>query len=415
MMKSKITSILLSVFIAFGLWLYVVTNVSQEADYTIYNVPVVMEGETVLNERNLMITSVSADDVDLTLSGNRSDLAKVNNNNTVLRVDLTKIYEPEEKKALTYTPVYPSDVASNALTIENRYPANIYVTVEARRNKEVPVEVVWIGSTPDGFMSDRENHVLDYSSVTVVGPASVADLIEKATIEVDLSEQRESISQDYRYTLCDKDGNPVDAELITTNVENVHVDVKIHQIKEVVLTVDVIYGGGATNTNTKVVVDPFTIRLSGAGAVLAELGDSLNLGKIDLSTIEKSQELKFPITLPDGVTNLSNITEAVVDVQFTGLLAKTFAVENFEAVNVPDDLEAEIMEKKLSVVLRGPAGELMKIAAEDIVIRADFKNAVPGTSTFKATVTFGEEYSAVGAVGNYSITANVWQRQDLEE
>ena len=51
MMKSKVTSVLLSLLIAFGLWLYVVTNVSQEADVTIYNVPVVLEGETLLNEK----------------------------------------------------------------------------------------------------------------------------------------------------------------------------------------------------------------------------------------------------------------------------------------------------------------------------------------------------------------------------
>lgn len=413
MMKSKVTSVLLSLIIAFGLWLYVVTNVSQEADYTIYNVPVVMEGETVLNEdRNLMITAVSADDVDLTLSGNRSDLAKVNNSNVILKVDLTKIYEPGEKIALTYTPIYPSDVATNALTIENRNPANIYVTVEARRNKEVPVEVLWIGSTPDGFMSDRENRVLDYSSVTVVGPASVADRIEKAVIEVNLNEQRESISQDYRYTLCDAEGNPVDAELITTNVEDIHLDVKIHQVKEIVLTADVIYGGGATNSNTKVVIDPFTIRVSGGVAVLEELGDSINLGKIDLSTIEKSQQLTFPITLPEGITNLSNITEAKVDIQFTGLLVKTFEVVNFEAINVAEDLEAEILEKKLSIVLRGPASDLMKIVEEDIVVRADFTNAATGTSTFKAIVYFGDDVSNVGAVGNYSVTANVWQKQE---
>ena len=410
MMKSKVTSLLLSVVIAFGLWLYVVTNVSQEADYTIYNVPVVMEGETVLNERNLMITAISADDVDLTLSGNRSDLAKVNNGNIVLKANLTDIYEPQEKKALTVTPIYPSDVASNALTIENRHPANIYVTVEARRNKEVPVEIQWVGSTPDGFMSDRENRVLDYSSVTVVGPASVADLIEKAVIEVDLNEQRESISQDYRYTLCDAEGNPVDAELITTNVESVHLDVKIQQVKEVKLAVDVIYGGGATEENTTVTLETESIRLSGGSAVLEELGDIINLGKIDLSTIEKSQELSIPITLPEGVTNLSNITEAKVDIQFTGLLVKTFEVENIEAVNVPEGMEADIIEKKLTVTLRGPAADLMQITEEDIFVRADFTGAVAGTSTFKATVHFSEEFSMIGAIKSYSVTANVWQK-----
>ena len=407
MKKSKITSMLLSLVIAFGLWLYVVTNVSQEAEYTIYNVPLVMEGESVLNDNNLMITALSADDVDLTLSGKRSDLAKVNNSNTVLKVDLTKIYEPAEKRALTYTPIFPSDVATNALTVENRHPANIYVTVEARRNKEVPVEVVWIGSTPEGFMSDRENRVLDYDSVTVVGPASVADLIEKAVIEVDLNDQKMSISQDYRYTLCDKDGNPVDAEKLTTNVEDIHLDVKIQQVKEVKLVAEVIYGGGATEKNTTISIEPAVIRLSGGSAVLEELGDTINLGKIDLSTIEKSQELTLPISLPEGITNLSNIREATVDIRFSGLMVKTFEVENIEAINVPDGFDAEIIEKKLVVILRGPAADITRITEEDITIRADLTGAVAGTSTFKATVHFSEDFSAVGAVRSYSVTANV--------
>lgn len=410
MRKNKITAILLSLVIAFGLWLYVVTNVSQEAEYTIYNVPVVMEGEALLNEKNLMITSVSADDVDLTLSGSRSDLAKVNNSNMILKVNLGEISEPQEKKALEYTPVYPGDVPTNALTIESRHPARIYVTVEARRNKEVPVEVIWIGSTPEGFMSDRENRVLDYDKVTVMGPASVADLIEKAVIEVDLNERRESISQDYRYTLCDKNGNPVDAELITTNVENVHLDVKIQQVKEVKLVAEIVYGGGATEKNTKVTIEPAVIRLAGGGAVLEELGDSIQLGRIDLSAVEKSQKISLPITLPEGVTNLSNITQADVDIQFSGLMVKSFEVENIEAVNVPEELEAEIIEKKLTIILRGPAADLMKITEEDIVIRADLAGAVVGTSTFKATVHFGEEFSMIGAVRSYSVTANVLEK-----
>ncbi len=409
MMKSKVTSILLSLVIAFGLWLYVVTNVSQEADYTIYNVPVVLSGETLLNERNLMITNISADDVDLTLSGNRSDLAKVNSGNIVLKVDLTTIYEPG-KIAMPYTPTYPPDVPVNALTIENQHPANIYITVEARRNKEVPVEVEWVGATPEGFLSDRENRTLDYSSVTVVGPASVADLIEKAVITVDLNEKMESISQDYRYTLCDGEGNPVDAELITTNVETVHLEVKIQKVKEVTLNVDVIYGGGATEKNTKIDIQPGIIRLSGGSAVLDELGDSITLGKIDLSTIEKSQTLTLPIMLPEGITNLSNVTEAQVEIRFSGLTVKEFVIEDIQAENVPEGLEADIIEEKLTVILRGPAAELAKITEEDIVVKADFTNAVVGTSTFKATVHFPDTFATIGAIKSYSVTANIWEK-----
>lgn len=410
MMKSKFTSIVLSVVIAFGLWLYVVTNVSQEAEYTIYNIPLVMEGETLLNEKNLMITSISADDVDLTLSGSRSDLAKVNSSNMVLKANLGDISEPQEKKPLNYVPVFPSNVASNALTIENRNPSYIFVTVEARRTKPVPVEIQWEGSTPEGFMSDRENRVLDYTDITVVGPASVADQIEKAVITVNLSEQKESISQDFRYTLCDKDGNPVDAELITTNVETVHLDVKIQQVKEVKLAVDLVYGGGATENNTTVTVQPEYIRLSGGEAVLAELGDSITVGKIDLGSIEKSQTITLPVTLPEGITNLSNVTEAQVDIKFTGLITKEFAVSNIIAENIPEGLEADIIEEKLTVIVRGPTVDIVKLTEADISVRADFTDAVEGTSTFKAKIFFPEEYQTLGAVKTYSITANIWKQ-----
>ena len=411
MLKSKFTSIVLSVVIAFGLWLYVVTNVSQEAEYTIYNIPIVLEGETLLNEKNLMITDMSADDVDLTLSGSRSDLAKVNSSNMILKANLGDISEPQEKKPLSYVPVYPSNVPSNALTIENRNPAYIFVTVEARRNKEVPVEIQWEGSAPEGYMSDRENRVLDYSSITVVGPASVADQIEKAVITVDLSEQKESISQDYRYTLCDKDGNPVDAKLITTNVETVHLDVKIQQVKEVKLTVEVVYGGGATEKNTEVTVTPATIRLSGGEAVLAELGDTLNLGRIDLGIMENSQVKPMPITLPEGVTNLSNIAEAQVDIKFSGITKKDFSVENIVAENIPEGLEAEIIDQALQVTLRGPVLDLQKITAEDIVVRVDFADAGEGMTTLKAVVVLPQEFPTLGAIKTYFVNANIWKQE----
>ena len=81
MRKSRLGSLLLSLVIAFGLWLYVVSYVSTMDDTTLYNIPVVMEGESVLRERNLMITGRSSETVSLHLSGARNDLSKVNSGN----------------------------------------------------------------------------------------------------------------------------------------------------------------------------------------------------------------------------------------------------------------------------------------------------------------------------------------------
>ena len=408
-MKSKLTSILLSLAIAFGLWMYVITSVSPGSEETYYNIPVVMDGEALLAERNLMITESSGSSATLVLSGNRSDLYKVNRENITLKANLSSILE-EGTHAVTYSISYPGDVAQNAFEVLSQSPKYIYVTVERRLTKEVPVEVKWIGSTPEGFMSDRENKVLDYAYITVSGPASVADLIEKAIIEVDLTEQRESISQSYRYTLCDGEGNPVDAEQITTNVEEVHLDVKIQRVKEVQLQVDVTYGGGANADNTRIELSTDTIRLSGGEAVLEELGDTIILGKINLAEITKSQTLTFPITLPEGVTNLTGVTEVDATITFSGLSTREFTIEDIQMVNVPEGMEAELITEKLQIVVRGPTSLVVSLTEEDISVLVDLTGAEADTSTFKATVVFSDPSTSAGALGTYSVSVIVQEK-----
>ena len=73
-MKNKLISVVLSIFIATALWLYVITTVSPGSKETYYNIPVVLANESVLTERGLMITYQSSTTATLVLSGNRSDL-----------------------------------------------------------------------------------------------------------------------------------------------------------------------------------------------------------------------------------------------------------------------------------------------------------------------------------------------------
>ena len=408
-MKSKLTSILLSIAVAFGLWTYVITSVSPGSEETYYNIPVVMDGEALLAERNLIITGTSATNVTLKLSGNRSDLYKVNRENITLKANLSSIMEAGSH-SIGYTISFPGDVAQNAFDVLSQSPKYIHLTVEKRVTKEVPVEVKWIGSTPEGFMSDRENKILDYSNITVSGPASVADQIQKAVIEVDLTEQRESIGQSYRYTLCDGEGNPVDAQQITTNVEEVRLDVKIQRVKEVNLQVDVIYGGGAGKNNTRITLSMETIRLSGGEAVLEELGDTIVLGRIPLAEITKSQTLVFPINLPEGVTNLTGVTEVEADIILQGLSTREFTVENISMVNVPEGMDAELITEKLQIIVRGPTDEVLKLTEDQISVEVDLSGAEADTSTFKATVLFTEEFPAVGALGTYSVSVIVREK-----
>ncbi len=406
-MKSKIWALLLSVALATGLWLYVITTVSPGSTATIDNVRVVFEGETwLLENRNLMITEGLDATVDLEVSGNRSDLNKLNPSNVILKVDLTKVYESGTAN-LTYTYGFPSDVPAGAITVEKRSPAAIRLNVEKRLTKEIPVNVFFAGSVPENFIADTENVVLDYPVVNIKGPASVVEKITQARVDIDLQDRTESLSENYRFTLCDEEGNPVDAQQVTTDVAEVHLDVKILRYQEVPLKLNVVYGGGATEGYTRYEIKPSIIRVSGSEAVLEDLTE-LVLGTVNFAERTENEQMTFPINLPEGVTNLTGITEATVEIRFVGLTIKEFTTENITIINVPDGLDYELMSEVVKVTLRGPTAKINQIEPEDIEVTVDLSGKEIGASTVKAAITVGgNTEETVGAVGTHTVSVTL--------
>ena len=410
--ERKLTSLILSLVVAFGLWWYVVNNVSMEDDITFNNIPVVREGESVLNEKNLMITDISTEAVSMNLIGTREDLNKVDSSNLSVKINLSNIEEPGERIPLNYTPSYPASVANTAFEISHKNPSVIFVSVDYRRTLEIPVIVKWTGTRSENYLYDTENYTLDYSTVTITGPATVADQIAYAQILIDLTDRSESFSESFRYTLCNAEGEPVDAQTITTSVEAVQLTAQIQQIKEVDLVADVIYGGGATAENTTITLSPEVIRVSGGEAVLEELGDTYTVCSINLADIEKtSNELKYTINLPEGVTNQTGVSEVVVTVRFNGLRIKDFVVDNIEMTNVPEGMEAEIINANLTVRVRGPEAEISQMKEDDISVVVDLSAAETGTATYKAVVRINEAFPNVGAMKTSSVSATVLPKE----
>ena len=406
-MKSKLISAVLSVLVATALWLYVITTVSPGSKETIYNIPVVLANETVLNERGLMITYQSASTATLVLSGNRTDLTKVDQSNITLKADLSSIYEPGNQIPISYTTSFPGNVASNAFVIESKNPGRIYLNVERRVSKAIPVEVKWIGSVPDGFIADRDNMLLEYPTIQITGPQSVTDQIEKAVIEIDLTDQRESISRDSTYTLCNGEGEPVDAGLITTNAEMIHLEVKIQRVKDVLLTYHLVEGGGAKAENVQITLSMEKIRVSGSEAALELMGDQLVVGTIDLSEISEDTVKTFTIPLEEGITNLTGVMEVTADIRLTGLSTRDFLIRQINVVNVPEGLEVDLITQELTVKVRGPSAQVASLSDDDVMIVVDFTNAEVGTATFPVRAVFTDGFRDVGIFKSESVSASV--------
>ena len=270
-------------------------------------------------------------------------------------------------------------------------------------------------NVPEGFICDKE--AIDFGNtgpaISVTGPKSVVDRITQAVIDIDLTNRRESIiDESFVFTLCDKEGTPVDAQMIKTNVGAVDVTLRIQRYKDITLKVEIIDGGGATAETSSITIVPEKIRISGNETMLEKIEDTLVIGTIDLSKLLVDTKQKFDIILPENVTNESNVEEATVEVKFPNLRVKTMSITEITAINVPEGLEAEMITQKLEIKVRGPIVLIERIRATDIHVTVDFSNAELGTATMRADVTIDSKFVDVGVVGNYQVSATL--RESLE-
>ena len=405
-MKSKFLSLCLSVVMAVGIWLYVITVVSPESQDTFRNIPVQMESVALLEERGLVITGISNADVSLQLFGKRTDLIQLNSGNIRVYADVSKIYEAGVHE-IAYSVAFPGSIPSGAVEIQSRSPDSIRVTVEKKVSKKVDVEVVYEGAVPSGYLTDEANIQLSTKSINISGPRSYLDAVASARVVVDLTNRTETISDTYPFVLVDSSGNTVDDSAISADISTVHLNLQIRQLKQVPLTFDVIYGGGATKENTTVVANMTSVQISGHKNVLQDI-TAIHLGVIDLSQVVQSRVIVLPIEIPTGVRNETGTDEVSITVTFTGLETKTLFADNIVPVNLPEGMVAVFVEKKLSVTIRGTKEELDAVSEDDVTVVVDFGSTREGTSTMTAKIVIETGgASNVGAIGNYTLIADM--------
>ena len=407
-MKDKILSALVAMFIAFGLWTYVVTNVSVEDTTTIHNVPVVFQNEGALTGRSLMLTEGTTQTVNLTITGTRSEILKLNNNNVSVIVDLSRIYDAG-RQSVQYSVNYPADAVTSTFEYTADKP-RISLTVEEQVSKPVDVFHSYTGQVAEGYMADYETVSMDTRKVIVTGPASVVDQVAQARFTINLDGLTAPLDQDYEYTLCDAEGNSVEVpnvEFVHTDVEKIHVNLSVQRYKEIQLKVKVNDGGGATEETSSIVLDMETIMVSGTDDALENL-EFLEIGEVNLAELKSETMLVFPIVMPSGVTNRTGVDVVSVKVSFPALVMKTFTISNILPVNVPAGAEAVVVTKQVSVTVRGPKSMIQRMQASDLTVTVDFSDlGIGSTVTKQPMVTISGNYPDIGILENGHVTVSL--------
>jgi len=386
------------------LWVYVVTVVNPEETQTISNIPVVFSGvEDLRDTQNLIITKGADQKVNLKLYGKRSVFKKLNADNITVTVDVSRVKKTGVYN-MSYSIEFPADVADQTISIMNRAPSSVSFTVEEMATKTVEVKGVLDGEVADGYMAGTMTY--NYDEIEITGPKESINKVSYAQVILSVDRISQTVTKSLPYKLVDADGNAVEANDIQSDVTEIEVTLPVVQFREVPLSVDLVAGGGATADSAQVTIEPSTVTVSGDSDTLSSL-DKLTLGTVNLSEVESSETLSLPITLPDGLTNVSGADNAKVTVTINGLSVKTFRASGMTFINVPSGYNASSLTQMLQVKVRAPSGEIGKITADSLRVVADLSDLKQsGNYTVPVTVEI-PNYSDAGVIGAYTIVVSL--------
>lgn len=398
--NSKIFYIIISIVISLLLWLYVINVENKEITEPVSGIPVEFIGKDgILVDRGLLISGEEFQTVDITFFGQRSIVSKLNKENVKVTVDLTDIRSPGVYQK-RYEVQLPKGELEKDVSMTERYPQYIVVSIDRRMEKSIPVRGNHIGTVEEGFIAEELEFNPEY--INISGPENIITKISHAEITVKRENLKETIMEQKEYVFKDESGNVVESNKIIADVDTVEVKLPVLLVKEVALTVDIVPGGGAAKENAKVVVEPGTITLSGDPDLMKGI-NQLSLGTINLAEIGNTYRKPIPIPIPNGVTNISGESSAEVNIEILGLSTKKLSSTNFEIINVPSGYTASVASQKpLEITIRGPAEDVALVGSHNIRIVCDLSDIeeVAGMKSFYPTV-YVDGYEDVGVLSKY--------------
>ena len=409
---------LLCLLVSVGLWAYIVTVENPERDLPLYNIPVVFSGEDILREDyELIISETNVDSgVDLTFSGKLTELNKLQKDKLELQVevDVSRLRSANEY-SFSYDIsdiTLPGSVSAQNLTLIDRNPSKITVTLDQLAKKTVEVRVVTDVQVVSGYLAERISQ--DYSEIVIEGPAELVEQVDRAVVTLKRENVDQTITTRLPYTLVDVDGNPVDSTEISSDITEIEVTLPVSMFKDVPLELPFIDGGGATSDDVTADIEPKTVRISGDPSVIEPI-QTLRLSSLDLSSLmSNSETIKRTITMPEGCTNVSGEQEATIKVTVANKAIKQLRVPNtnFQYANVPQGLVPEARTSMLLVTIRADSDDIDEITEENIRVIADFSGVTVADTGGSTTVTvriYVDGFETAGVIGaeEYSIVVDL--------
>ena len=396
------------------MWLIVVNIDDPVTDKTYTGIPVQVINEEVVTSANRTYQIVDdTQEVSVTVTAQRSVLNDVKAEDIVAIADMKEIslgtQIPIEVKIEGYK--YDSAVSN---------PRNLQIQIDDEAKNNFPITPTTLGTVREGYVIGELK--ANPEKVTIRGPKTVIDSINRVVAEVDVSGLSSDTEVEARLVLYDANNNVIDQSLLANNLgkEGLSVDVKLHQIKSVKVELDTSMVTAADGYKiSEISVEPQEVRISGSKSALARVTEisvpasaltAVNLTQRTERSIDISQYLPEDVSLVD-----ENADNVVVTIAVEKPGAKNFEVSTSSITvnNLDSNLELSYGSVvDLEIQIKGPDATLntFSIAKKVSIDLKDYTR--PGTYTVPVSV---ELPSGCSLVNEVSVEVILEEKQEQEE
>ena len=385
-MKKALTSNIglkiISVIAAFILWMIVVNIDDPMITRSYSGIPVeIINTEDITNQKKTFEILDNTDTISVLVHAKRSVIEDMSRDYLRATADM---------KELTDLNSIPIEVRSTRFSdrIDTLTPVtrNVRVQIEELGEKRIRINAVTSGDPEEGYVAGSA--VPSVNILSVSGPASTVERISYAAAMVDVTGLRGDISTNVPVELFDEDWNEITDSMVVASVTEVHVDVKILEVRTVPVTYGHITGVPADGYQItgNVILNPDTVDIAGSGKDFEAI-ESVEIPDDVISIAGASSNIETVIDLNRYLPSSASFANPAFDGMVTvtviigGVSERVLNVPaiNVSIASVPEGYTAMFMDASgyKEVKVYGLSDTLKQIDANSITGVVNASSAIP--------------------------------------
>lgn len=260
-------------------------------------------------------------------------------------------------------------------------PNNMIISIEDSISKTFAINITTEGEVGKGYFISEKNLKID--NINISGPKSIINKVNTVSAPVKITNLTKDKSFNVEPVYLDSDGEIIDSSLITSDLDEVGIDVEIKVLKAKSVPINVVTTGKVAEGYTidDITTTPEKIDIIGAVDAMNSVSEIVISGEsVNVNNFAKTMENTFNIKefLPSGI-NIADYEDENVVVVITispmGSKEISYPVSSIVIENPPYGLKINYGSlKSIPIVLSGNKKSIENIKASDIKVVLDLKS-----------------------------------------